>query len=236
MALQTNVRPEDKPKLIVMTIATVGCLVFVFSRLLHGAPPAQAETVPPPSASAPAASAASGAPVAGRQVASSSPKVGDVQSLNQDESAPILLTSDPFRPVTGTESKSAPSAQVASAPTNKPVKEARRVTQGEFGGGLSVLPPMKVSVPSQPAQEIATEISLKGTIEQEKSMAILKMGDKTFYLTEGERLPGGIVVEKVTVEGVVLRSGNRRTSLTPGQSLKPNTSLLSARGGIQDSF
>jgi len=239
MALQTNVRPEDKPKLIALVVGIIGMLAFVFSRVLGGGQPAQVTTTVA-TQPAPAPPVASNPPAAshptGTQVTQNAPAIGDVKTLNQDESVPLPFTADPFRPVISTEQKTA-STEAHATPTItlKPTGGAR-MAQSTMSSGLSVLPPMKVNVSAQPIQEVMTEIVLKGTIEQEKSMAILKMGDKTLYLTEGGRLPGGLVVEKVTAEGVVLRNGNRRTTLTPGQSLKPNTSYLSATGGLQNSF
>ncbi|MCX6380707.1 MAG: hypothetical protein NT023_14740 [Armatimonadetes bacterium] len=233
MALQTNVRPEDKPKLIALVVGIIGMIAFVFSRVLGGGQPAQVTTTvaTQPASTPPAASLP-----AGTQVAQNAPAIGDVKALNKDESVPLPFTADPFRPVISTEQKTASTTAHATPTITLKPMGGTRMAQSIMGSGLSVLPPMKVNVSAQPIQEVMTEIVLKGTIEQEKSMAILKMGDKTLYLTEGGRLPGGLVVEKVTAEGVVLRNGNRRTTLTPGQSLKPNTSYLSATGGLQNSF
>lgn len=236
MALQMNVRPEDKPKLIAIAVAIVGINVFVFSKVLKSGQPAQeapaAASKTAPSAS-PAVQVANAQPAPSGQVAQSPSKSGDVQSLNLDESPPPPLSTDPFLPIPGTEPKE-PSSQNAVA--QAPAREVRRMTQGGAGVGIPVLPPMKVNVAAQATPELTAEITLKGTIEQERSMAIFKIGDKTLYLTEGEKLPGGGVLEKATAEGATVRIKGRRIHLVPGQTLKPSVSYLSATGETQNSF
>ena len=242
MALQMNVRPEDKPKLIAIVVGILGINVFVFSKIIKGAQPAASDTASTSqTASNPVPSVATPSPT---QVAQSSAKgsPGDIQTLNQDDSPPIPLTADPFRPVvSATLAPTSPPPPLATLLKQSngvsSAKGNKRLTQSDFGSVAGILPPMKVNVPtSMSPQGITIEVELKGIIEQEQSSAVFKIGDRTLYKSEGDKLPGGILVEKVTTEGVVLRIGNQRKALAPGQSLKPSTSFLSSSEGMQNSF
>jgi hypothetical protein len=226
MAANLTIRPEDKPKVIMIVVGIVAMNVFVFSRIIGGA-----KASPAPNdnkqANTPANPATANAGGGGKIAALPG---GDIKTWNRDETAPLPLAPDPFRPVPGTVSsvsdmevgtpKPKPQPIVHSAPpiyTRLPNVRRERGTRT-----TGILPPMSVtfSGANTAPKEPIPDIEVKGVIMDDKAMVVLRVGSQSTYKNKGDRLQGGVIVENVTQEGVTLRIGNERRTLAPGQSLK----------------
>ena len=82
------------------------------------------------------------------------------------------------------------------------------------------LPPMSVQVRPTKAEEPIPEFEVKGVIIDDQAMVVLKMGEKSLYKSVGEKLQGGVLIEKVTQEAVTFRIGKERRVLAPGQTFR----------------
>lgn len=226
MAANLTIRPEDKPKVIMIVVGIVAMNVFVFSRIIGGAKASPAPTENKP-ANAPANPAIANAGGVGKLAALPG---GDMKAWNKDETLPLPLASDPFRPVPGTISSVADAEESAPKPKPTPIVRPALPTytrlpspRRERGTRTTgILPPMNVTFGggSTAPKEPMPDIEVKGVIMDDKAMVVLRVGSQSTYKNKGDRLQGGVIIENVTQDGVTFRIGNERRTLAPGQSLK----------------
>ncbi len=226
MAAKLTIRPEDKPKVIMIVVGIVAMNVFVFSRIIGGA---KASPAPTDNKQANTASTPATASGAGGGKATALPG-GDMKVWTKDETAPITLAADPFRPVPGTVSSV--SEEDGNTPKPKPALPVRLIQpsyarlptfqRDRRTRTTGVLPPMNVTFGGGSAlpKEPIPDIEVKGVIMDDKAMVVLRVGSQSIYKNKGDRLQGGVIVENVTQDAVTFRIGNERRTLAPGQSLK----------------
>lgn len=240
MAANVNVRPEDKPKVIAIVVGIVFVNIFVFSRLISGSQPASAEpskTTDAPSQTPTPASATPNATTSAKS--SASPVAGaDIKVWNKDESQPVPIAEDPFRPVVTASTEATPAPKTPTEPATHSTEKASVPVKVKFNyhskqgsrvanNNVGILPPINMNLQTRPVkqEEPLPEFEIKGVIVDDNPMVILRMGERSLYKSVGERMQGGIVIERVTQEAVTFRIGRERRVLAPGQTFKPTEVL-----------
>jgi hypothetical protein len=207
-------RPEDRPKAIVLLVAVVAVFAFVIFRFLGGR---SAEPTPAASAgtgAAPAPSASVGGTVGTTPGTSptEAPRAALAdEQLSEIDSAtglPPLGGVNPFRRTVSTVAMSSgPGGSAAAA--------------GATAGGAGFTP-----VPIDPIA--STMLEVQGVIVGSPAYAIIKAGGETLYLRDGDALSDTVRLVAVKSNGVVLRhKGKRHTILIgePKQIMDPALSI-----------
>jgi len=228
------IRPEDRPKIILLSLAIVAVMAYIVFTLRSrfvarsAAPTPVAVFVPRPAASSGATEAVTGSE-SGGVVARRAPNPADV---DVEGSIPPAPARDPFKPPVSTRVTSG--SPRPSVPPRASVRPGPRPALPVFeypGSGLprsGDLPPAEVA-PPLPA------VALKGVITGDPAIAVVEIDGQTFYKQEGESLGHSLSLRKISEAGVVIQRslprGRKNYILAVGHSLPtglPRTGTPSA--------
>jgi len=214
----TPIKPEDRPKLIALSVALVGMTGFIGKTVVG--------IVSKPQATAAATSSTS--PTA---VATTSAATGLVVAAYAEPAFEPLSydgPADPFRKIVDVSSRSAPIA----APR-------MRIVPSTYGRGLSgSLPPVSplppvggaIGVPQPngievtPVASAEPSIRLDGVMADDKKTAMVTVDGRTDIINPGQSM-SGYVLERVTDQTAVFRTPRGRFELRVGDARQPGTPL-----------
>ena len=203
-------RPEDRNKVFALGASIVVTILYflfgVLPRLLHGTPgvtspgpsDSQTNTQTPPPASI--TTAEPGAPLS-TPIAQLAGNVGN----------PPVVTSDPFKPPystvvpnrNGTAPNRTPGGPLPGPGASPTIGIANNTT------GFKPLPlPMPI-------------VELQGIILGDPSVAVLRVGDQTLYKHEGEKLQAGILLKRISENGIELIERGKRVQVEVGHATAP---------------
>lgn len=190
-------KPQDRPKALVLVIALVVVFVFIFLRLKGSSTPEAPPTTVPPTAAAsrPAGQDANLPPGATvRQGGLSDEELAELDSsrARTDDSTVAV---NPFRRTVNPIEDQTPGMQTAATASRPPRMGGSSVA----GVGPMGLNP--VSIDPMGSQTLL----LQGVILGKPSLAIIRAGDEMMYVNEGTKLSDGIKVLRVFADYVVLR-------------------------------
>ncbi len=212
----TPIKPEDRPKMIGLSVAAGLVMLFAFMQVRSA--------MAPPASSTPAAAVA-----ATPGDAKANEPVGSLPEAKGDfvPSAPIKVASmpiapqvDPFREVlakpgnghgNGSSTSLMQGARLAPIqgnvpslpqPTMAPIVTVRSYTPGEGGDKGN-----------------ADDIQLKGVMTGSRPLAVFSRGDKDVIVRPGEQVGPDAVLISVSNVGAVVRAKRKRVELEIGQAV-----------------
>jgi len=204
-----KMKPEERPKVIVMLIVIVALFGYFFVAVLPrmlkpDAPVAQAPPTPrAPASSGEAATTAAPPPAAGTPAtgpaAPAQPYAGVVRLASQ-MGPPRSTSRDPFammNGVAGAQTDVARNTNVIQRPApNPPVKDHLK------GWAPPKPAPMPVAPPGSGSMTLDGVIS-GGSVP----VAVIRVGERTLRKRAGDHLPDGLIIVQVTYRGIVVKRG-----------------------------
>ncbi len=197
-------KPEDRPKVVVLSIAILITVVFIVYTIIRSiSPPKAAVAVARPGP----ASATTTAP----------PRQLNPSDMNESTASIPSATRDPFTPI---RPSILPGQAYASARPSSRVSSAKPFVMNRPTPPTTVqpiLPPVTI----QPGLGFnpVPSLLLKGIITGTPPVAVIQVGDQTFYRRPGESIIGGWTIKRINDSGVFLQSGQRSLLLTIGGSV-----------------
>jgi len=240
-------KPEDRPKVIVLSVLIVFCILYFFvmilPRLLHAGsqaphPNQAAGTTPPPTPAVSAAPVPAGGPATGSPMTLAQRQIGSDADTDPSGGPYPSPTRDPFRPPTPPPSAMQPpvlqpphATQVADV---RPIKPAvlPSISLPPLGGPDSSSPKGPGGPAASAAPAPLPEVALKGVIPGNPAVAVLQMGTETLHKYPGELLAPDLRLSRVTDEGVVLKHGKQSITLDVGHSTKDASTSVPSENGI----
>jgi hypothetical protein len=207
-------KPEDRPKIIVMILAIVALFGYFFvgvlPRILNpngaataqntsasGTPPATAPVATTPAASAPSSPppAAGATPAAAGGAAPALPYAAAVR-LASEMGPPRATSRDPFAMVNAI-AQNEPNRKTVVPPLPGP-----KITDKDHGRPKPPVPPMPIAA-------LATEpITLAGIMQGGYApVAVVRIGERTVQKRAGDKLTGGLIIARITDTGILLKRG-----------------------------
>ncbi|MGI8922727.1 MAG: hypothetical protein ACR2HJ_01580 [Fimbriimonadales bacterium] len=213
-------RPEDKPKLIVLAIATVAAVAFMVYRVMgafaenreprNHTPVTLSDNAVSPDASVGQSEPIAIQPVAGEAYADASSGIPDGSPRDPFKSPLAKLDYDPFVPRT--------------VSTN-----GGRLEPGEIGNGGAGSGGNGAVAPMQPPAPPPSTIELKGVVTGGRPMAVLRIGASILNVFEGQAITRTFVVLKITTSSILMRNRNTDIYLEVGNSTLADIYLPEAR-------
>ena len=207
-----SIRPEDRTKAVALTVLALTVFVLAGWRAktsLAGPEPAATVAASPNAA----VSVTKDSPVA---------KESDKQVVIADPS--VSRKKDPFQPVASTgnvdHSKSTENPitnlhssydepPMTGSISNQPVDVAPNQKEDVAPARPSVLPTPNIEVRKDPEM-----IEVMGIVTGPKGIAIFRIQDRQYVVTQGDSFGDGYVLKSVSDTGVLVRQGNRLITLS----------------------
>lgn len=200
-------KPEDRLKVVGLSIAILITGAFIVYTIVRSMSPPQAPVavVRPGSAGATAI-----------------PPPRQLNPSDVDESTASIpsATRDPFKPIRPSILPGQPYASAYPSPRRSSAKPYVMNPPTPPATVQPILPP--VTVQPGPGFNPTPSMRLKGIITGTPPVAVIQVGDQTFYRRPGESIIGGWTVKRINDSGALLQSGRRSLLLTIGGSVSPS--------------
>lgn len=230
----TAVPAKDRPKLIGLAIGCVLMLLFVIMRVKSAmggsgnvsqpgtvagttaksfvVKPGETVTAPPESLASPVAAIPVSMPA-------------EVERVDLPPTA--YGGPDPFREVLPEPTKDVPVAPKSSSRPRPvpidPMPSLPGAVPGDLSGPVGSLPAGGPVAPAVPVMPPAPDFRFAGVVGGATPLAVVEVGEKSFFVRVGERLPEDWVVESVTADWLVIRKGAFRKRLRMPMDEEPTS-------------
>ena len=251
-----QLKPEERVKAIALGAATLGVFGFGILRIMNAMHTSSSsdtaqnltsgQAVPAVQAALPGASSAIGVPSApGAPLASITTPTPDTvyggvkgakMDLYAEKANDPVTTPDPFTPILPQ-----PNQGIGRyTPAAQPVRPT--FVTPSFQPHTTIMPVQPLTrptaLPGANSTALTTpggkspldDVTLAGVISGPSSVAVLHIGDRSFELVGGEKLPYGLSLARITDSGVYMRHNGRMMFMEIGKTLR--TAMPIRAGGL----
>ncbi len=210
------INPQDRPKLIGLSVALAGVFGYVLFALVPrlmagGGGVSHSDQPPPPLTSVSATTAASPAATSDASAA-----------LPDQDMAPVPASPvrDSFEPPPAASHPAAPAQQPAQ------VKPAAPTIVQPLGPGAPA--PGPIAAPAAPIAPPQPSVELKGVILGEPAVAVISINGEVVLRQVGETIQGAMKLTKISDVGITVQDGKRNVSITVGHMMASATAPMAA--------
>ena len=220
-----NVADQDRPKVIILTLAIVAMVAVAVVRLYPLVSRSGASAPAPAAAGQQTASTQAGAQLSPEDALEARQTM--LEQLEASDTPPGPAGRDPFRPPPGAVSTAQAAARQAAPPQVERRRPEDSLPSGVFQPTNPGLPELG-SRPAPVAMPPLPQVTVRGVISGDPAVAILTLDQQTFHKMEGEPLGGGLILARITDYGVVIKYGKRNYPVDVGHSVQPERSTAPA--------
>jgi hypothetical protein len=214
----TPIKPEDKPKMIVLAVGVLIVAAFGFiqiSAALKPPTPAPQKEVVIGSNPEPSTTLNTGG----------LPEVPETPSFK-----PILIADvpsapqvDPFRRVLSDNQGRAPERSERPAPMSGPVPQLPNPTMATVK--------IEPYTPGEDGNAGSDDLQLRGVLAGSDPVAVFSKGDKDIVVRPGENITAEAVLVEVTPLGAVIRANKKRVAMEIGQAVAATPAVQAVPAG-----